>query len=154
MPEHKQLRRLDSVWIATPIYFVTICARDRRPIFARPDVVEIFRREWIEARQRHGWSVGRYVVMPDHAHFFCSSDQTSTSLSRFVGAFKEWTAKALIAKGAQSPIWQKQFFDHLLRSDDSYAAKWNYVRENPVRAGLVERPEDWPYAGEIEALEM
>ena len=47
------------------------------------------------------------------------------------------------------PIWQRGFFDHLLRSVDSYGQKWNYVRENPVRAGLVAKPEDWPYAGEI-----
>lgn len=48
--------------------------------------------------------------------------------------------------------WQDGFFDHLLRSGESYSEKWNYVRMNPVRAGLVERPEDWPFAGEIEAL--
>ena len=41
------------------------------------------------------------------------------------------------------------FFDHLLRSEESYAQKWDYVRENPVRAQLVERVEDWPYAGEL-----
>ena len=44
---------------------------------------------------------------------------------------------------------QRGFFDHLLRSAESYGQKWNYVRENPVRAGLVEKAEDWPYAGEI-----
>ena len=48
--------------------------------------------------------------------------------------------------------WQDGFFDHLLRSGESYAEKWNYVRMNPVRAGLVARPEDWPYSGEIEKL--
>ncbi len=41
------------------------------------------------------------------------------------------------------------FFDHLLRNDESYAQKWEYVRQNSVRAGLVESPEDWPYQGEI-----
>jgi REP element-mobilizing transposase RayT len=48
--------------------------------------------------------------------------------------------------------WQNGFFDHLLRGGESYAEKWNYVRMNPVRAGLVEQPDDWPFAGEIEAL--
>ena len=41
------------------------------------------------------------------------------------------------------------FFDHVLRSDESYSEKWNYVRNNPVRAGLVQNADDWPYAGEI-----
>jgi serpin B len=48
-----------------------------------------------------------------------------------------------------SSFWQPGFHDHLLRSDESYAAKWDYVFQNPVRAGLVSHAEDWPYAGEI-----
>ena len=93
--------------------------------------------------------------MPDHVHFFCMGDERrdASSLSHSVGAIREWTAKQMVACGARPPIWQKQFFDHLLRSDESYANKWTYVHENPVRAGLVAKAEDWPDAGEIEALE-
>jgi len=47
------------------------------------------------------------------------------------------------------PMFQRDFFDRQLRSSESYDAKWEYVRMNPVRAGLVERPEDWPYQGEM-----
>jgi len=46
-------------------------------------------------------------------------------------------------------LWQPGFFDHLLRNDESYAQKWEYVRQNPVRAGLVKFTEDWPYQGEV-----
>ena len=46
-------------------------------------------------------------------------------------------------------VWQEGFFDHILRSDESYSQKWNYVRENPVRAGFVTSTEEWPYQGEI-----
>ncbi len=49
--------------------------------------------------------------------------------------------------------WQPGFFDHLLRNDESYGEKWNYVRDNPVRAGLVKLAEDWPYAGEIVSID-
>jgi hypothetical protein len=45
--------------------------------------------------------------------------------------------------------WQEGFFDHLLRTNESYSQKWNYVRENPVRDGLVKSAADWPYQGEI-----
>jgi hypothetical protein len=44
---------------------------------------------------------------------------------------------------------EEGFFDHLLRSNESYSQKWNYVRENPLRAGLVKSAADWPYQGEI-----
>jgi putative transposase len=46
-------------------------------------------------------------------------------------------------------LWQPGFFDHILRSNESYGEKGNYVRENPVRAGLVKSGGDWPYQGEI-----
>jgi REP element-mobilizing transposase RayT len=49
----------------------------------------------------------------------------------------------------KTPVWQRRFFDHVLRNEESYAQKWEYVRENPVRAGLVANANDWPYAGEI-----
>ena len=71
----------------------------------------------------------------------------------FVGGLKQWSAKR-IAKSlsVDPPIWQAEFFDHLLRSQESYADKWRYVVENPVRAGLVARSQDWPFAGEIHGL--
>jgi putative transposase len=47
------------------------------------------------------------------------------------------------------PLWQRQFFDHVLRSSESYESKWRYVYENPVR---VDAAEDWPYAGRIAPL--
>ena len=49
-------------------------------------------------------------------------------------------------------VWQKEFFDHVLRSCESYSQKWDYVKENPVRAGLVKKSDDWPFQGEIESL--
>jgi putative transposase len=51
--------------------------------------------------------------------------------------------------GIQKPHWQEGFFDHVLRSHESYSQKWEYVRMNPVRAHLSETLEEWPYQGEI-----
>jgi len=55
---------------------------------------------------------------------------------------------------AHRPLWQSEFFDHVIRSADSYTEKWNYVRENPVRAGLVATANTWPYSGEINLLQF
>ncbi len=57
--------------------------------------------------------------MPDHLHFFCASNETTdaASLSRFIGGFKQWTAKGVLrAIGGPPPLWQREFFDHVLRS--------------------------------------
>ena len=93
--------------------------------------------------------------MPDHIHLFCAaiSDEVSRPLETFVGNFKEWSAKRLHrAFQISLPIWQAEFFDHVLRSNESHAEKWLYVKDNPVRAGLVTRAEDWKFAGEISEL--
>ena len=58
-------------------------------------------------------------------------------------------SKQLLHVRIQKPHWQEDFFDHLLRSHESYAEKWNYSRYNPVRAGLVKTAEQWSYEGEI-----
>jgi putative transposase len=96
--------------------------------------------------------------MPDHVHFFCRPELDAKPLSDFVGFWKSYTSRGIGALGrprstpAATTLWQREFFDHVLRSNESYAEKWNYVRDNPVRDGLVSSADDWPYAGEIETL--
>jgi REP element-mobilizing transposase RayT len=99
----------------------------------------------------YGWAIGSYVIMLDHVHFFCADAESKTSLSKLVGAWKQWTAKEICSKlGFDIPLWQREFFDHLLRSDESYSEKWEYVRQNPVRAGFVEHADDWKFVGHID----
>jgi putative transposase len=50
------------------------------------------------------------------------------------------------------PLWQPEFFDRVLRSSESYEEKWEYVRDNSVRAGLVEMADQWKYQGELTLL--
>jgi putative transposase len=151
MGEH--LRRLERVWIEQPIYFITTCTSKRRPILASSEVADILADESRSARARHGWAIGRYVIMPDHVHFFCSAELGAKPLPQFVQAWKQWTSKRIIrVLGFADGIWQQEFFDHVLRSSESYSEKWNYVKENPVRAGLVTTSDDWPWQGEIESI--
>ncbi|HEV2437829.1 MAG TPA: hypothetical protein VG077_17685 [Verrucomicrobiae bacterium] len=57
-----------------------------------------------------------------------------------------------LATPGRKTIWQLDFWDTQLRRDENYHEKWDYVWRNPVRKGLVAKPEDWPYAGEINIL--
>jgi REP-associated tyrosine transposase len=156
---HEHLRRLNRIWIEPPLYFVTICTKNRQNILTHENAARVLIEEWQNARERHRWAVGRYVIMPDHVHFFCRPERDAKTLSRFVGAWKTWSSREIRKirpqpTAAATALWQREFFDHLLRSSESYAGKWSYVRENPVRAGLVASADDWPYAGEIERLEF
>jgi putative transposase len=149
----KHLRGLERVWIDWPIYFATTCAFHRRSILASEKVAKILTEEWRSAQNRHGWAIGRYVIMPDHVHFFCSAELDAKSLPVFMQAWKQWTSKRIARElSFAGTVWQEEFFDHVLRSTESYSQKWDYVRENPVRAGLVRKSGDWPWYGEIESL--
>jgi len=151
---NSHLRRLSVVWIDQPVYFITTCTIGRRPILANAAAHEILRKELYDLKDRYGWAIGRYTVMPDHVHFFAASFDNgpgaSKSLPTVIGKWKEWTAKRLTTTaGITGPIWQREFFDHLLRSEESRSEKWEYIRKNPERLNLVANADDWPYSGWI-----
>jgi REP-associated tyrosine transposase len=97
--------------------------------------------------------------MPDHGHSFCAPDVSAVSLSQFIGGVETLDESANFhlpqtASAATGPIWQREFSDHVLRSEEGYDQKWNYVRDNPVRAGFVLNASEWSFAGEIDELRL
>ncbi len=152
---HQHLRRLDEIWLDQPIFFVTTCTLSRRRELDNDAMHAICREVWQNCEHRYGWLVGRYVLMPDHAHFFCAPLADGHPMSTFLAKWKEWTSKyAQQRQQVVTPLWQPEFFDRLLRSAESYEEKWMYVVQNPVRAGLVATAEAWPYQGEMNALRL
>lgn len=140
-----------------PLYFITFNTHLRRPLLASPEVHEAFAAYCTRAAD-FDIGVGRYVIMPDHVHLFVRFGLAAEAtlgawikgLKRTLDAvLRDQAAPLALREQQQRSFWQPGFHDHLLRSDESYGEKWNYVWENPVRAGLVTRAEDWPYAGEI-----
>lgn len=151
--EYTHLKRLDRIWINNPIFFITTCTDNRRDILANSQSASILIREWKSAKERHDWHVGRYVIMPNHVHFFCAPGNEAKDLSLFMKFWKEWTSKRIRKLSSiDGNIWQSEFFDHLLCNEESYAQKWDYILNNSVRAGLVKNANEWPWQGEIEIL--
>jgi len=90
-----------------------------------------------------------YVIMPDHIHFFCSPTDIDLAIEPWITFWKREFRRTL---GADAPRLQIDSFHHRLRGEESYSEKWEYVRENPVRAGLASKAEDWPYQGVLNEL--
>ncbi len=130
-----------------PLFFVTFSTHKRRSLLANEEVHQIFV-TYCARGLSLGAGVGRYVLMPDHIHLFVrlSSD---LSLSQWVRNLKRGISRGILE---HAPHWQEGFFDHLLRGKDSYSQKWEYVRQNPVRAGLAASYDNWLYQGEIVRL--
>lgn len=143
----KRPPRLKIIYNDAPLYFVTFCTHDRRPLLAFESVHQEFRKAG-ERISLSGNAVGRYVIMPDHIHVFLRIGADG-SLGLTVKCLREAISKHLRRSNPSLRVWQPGFFDHLMRSGESYTEKWLYVRNNPVRAGLCDNADKWPYQGEI-----
>jgi REP element-mobilizing transposase RayT len=84
--------------------------------------------------------------MPDHLHVILKAAD-SLNLGLWIFHLKHWLSRT---RGIN---FQENFFDHRLRTSNSAVEKWNYINMNPVRAGLVKCPEDWPYRYTISDFE-
>lgn len=182
-PLQPRLKRLERLFTSRPLYFVTACTEDRKPILAHAKVHDDFRK-FCEAGLTRGIFVGKYVLMPDHLHLFVTfgdeyesalvesrlnrqsqtdatkdgavaavCDRRLSPLSQWMKSLKNALSKTFRGQNIPAPHWQKGFFDHVMRSEESYSEKWLYVAENPVRKKLAARLEDWPYQGEIYPLQ-
>jgi len=140
--------RLGLIYISEPLYFVTFATRDRRRIPSLHAAQLALEQYACCAIAKFNVALGRYVIMPDHVHLFVRGDRNFT-LSSWIGGLKRAISVALKSQR----LWQPGFFDHILRSEESYADKWNYVCDNPVRAGLVKDSDDWLYQGEIVVID-
>jgi len=153
------------------LVFVTLTVHPRGPFLANAPFRSAFLGACADA---DAWSVGQYVIMPDHVHLFCSPAKwPRVGIERWSGYLKERITKRLNAamegeaapsrppeRGSVQPRppgerpwrWQSDCWDTQMRSGEHYHEKWEYVRRNPVRAGFVSQPEDWPWQGEINVL--
>jgi putative transposase len=132
-----------------PLYFVTFCTKDRARELANDSMHSVFV-EYGRRGVERKIALGRYVIMPDHVHLFIRGS-IDFNLGLWVRGLKRVVAAA--GCGGRVPLWQHGFFDHIIRNSESYSQKWDYVRLNPVRAGLVQRADEWPFQGELVAIE-
>ena len=130
------------------IIFLTVCAQDRKPILAKPETANLIRSSWERAAS---WIVGKYVIMPDHIHLFCSPVDTTVSIIRWTRYWKSLCSRKW-PRVEEHPIWQTDCWDTQMRTMENYMFQWQYVAENPVRKGLVSNSEDWPFQGEINSF--
>ena len=139
-----------TVGFQSIIVFLTVCTRLRKALLANDQAEQLIIESWQAA---NFWRVGRYVIMPDHIHLFCAPNLFPPQpLKKWIAYWKNYVTRAWPDR-AQVPIWQREFWDRQLRRSESYAQKWDYVVNNPVRHGYVSRAEDWPYQGELNVLE-
>ncbi len=154
MLEHSRLPHLRP-FAKQPIVYLTVVTDDRRPVLDCQPAFNTLTGIWQHSPTLDGWSVGDYLLMPDHVHLFARAAIDAKPLADWIGTWKSLSTRRLKAQlGLKSSLWQSDYFDRFLRTSDSYSEKWNYVAMNPVRKGLCSRPEDWPWKGRLVELKF
>jgi putative transposase len=125
-------------------YFITICCQQRGVNqLCNKETAAILSKTARIYHDQARWHLTLLLLMPDHLHALVGIGG-ETSLSGLIRSYKRITSKLA------NLCWQRNFFDHRLRHSESSAQKFDYICQNPVRAGLIDSAETWPYAFRLE----
>jgi putative transposase len=143
LPERKSNRLARSRYLGRNIYFVTVCCDGRRRVFCDSLTASSIVRNLKTVSESNSFLVHGYCVMPDHVHAVVEGARDESDLNEFVRVFKQVTAFHYKKEHGEQ-LWQKGYYDHVLRASDSLDAVLWYVWLNPVRAGLCMDARSYP----------
>jgi len=128
---------------AGELHFVTFSCYRRLPLLASAQAKRWLEQALEQARRQYGFYVTGYVIMPEHVHLLVSEPERST-LARALQALKQSVARRLI--GEREHFWQARYYDFNVWTARKRIEKLRYMHRNPVKRGLVEKPEHWPWS--------
>ena len=151
MFHHKNIRLQRFNYVGRRCYFITLCCFERHPVFANPGrrtwLLDIFRAESVA----RFFAIHAYCIMPDHFHFLVKGQEVSSDLLEFVKSLKIKSSRLYQSETSQV-LWQKKFFDHILRGHESPESVAWYTWLNPVRKGLSAAIGEYPFAASFTEL--
>lgn len=124
-------------------HFITFTCYHRLPYLNDDHSRTIFEQTLEQTRQRHHFDIYGYVLMPEHVHLLLS-EPPETKLEDIFRILKTQTSKQL--KGDREHFWQRRYYDLNVFTRPKFIEKLRYIHRNPVKRGLVENPEDWPWS--------
>ncbi|MDP2681543.1 MAG: transposase [Deltaproteobacteria bacterium] len=128
-------------------YFITICTNFKNQYFVEKETVEAVLSLLKGCASDYRFKIFAYCFMPDHLHILLQGEEDS-SLKEFMRIFKqktEWCFK----KNRQKALWQKSYYDHVVRKDEAIEGISRYILGNPVRKGMVNDFRDYPFSGSM-----
>lgn len=147
----------------TSCYYLTSVAKDRLPIFRTDTIKQIVCGAMNEARRSGNILILAYVIMPDHEHLITDSNRDIADVLRFINGISarrvinylkqnghtaslEKLRQAEKKNGYKYSVWQHHPDAFSIIGEETFRQKLNYIHQNPVRAGLVEHPDDYLYS--------
>jgi putative transposase len=141
------------------VHCITFSCYRRRPNLVRKESCTTFVAALERVRRDYALCIYGYVVMPEHVHLLLNEPERNT-LAQAIKSLKQGVARRLALRAADS-FWQARYYDFNVWSDKKFVQKLRYIHRNPVKRGLVERPEEWEWSsfrhyasGETGAVEI
>ena len=128
---------------ARDLHFVTFSCYHRQPLLHSARAKRMFELALEQTRRQYGFWVTGYVIMPEHVHLLMSEPDRAT-LAVALQALKQSMARRLI--GNQEHFWQARYYDFNVYTRKKRVEKLRYMHRNPVKRGLVQEPQDWPWS--------
>jgi putative transposase len=145
LPTRKTIRLAPNVYQGPAAFSVTISTAGHREIFRNRRSVSLCVTALMETATGHAMEVLAYCFMPDHLHLLLQAKE-GANLIRFMKAFKQVAAYRHL-RTLKRPLWQKGYYDHVLRWEEDVRVVAQYIFQNPLRAGLVSSPSEYPFVG-------
>ena len=139
---------------ANRVTFITICACRGHAPFTKDALNRMIVNTLREEQERQNCAVFTYCLMPNHLHYLVSPKQDGISILIFTDQFKGKTTNRSWQQGWRGRLWQPRSYDHIVRAEEDLRAIAKYILNNPVRQGLVTRPEDWLWSGHLMPLPL
>ncbi len=136
-------------------YFFTLVTYDRNPTLATLNNVEKLRSAIAEVRKRMPFHIDAMAIMPDHLHCIWrlpeNDDNYPVRWTQIKRRFSMSLSPVEVISGSRTmkrerAIWQRRYWEHLIRDEEDWRRHMDYIHYNPVKHGLVARVHDWPYS--------
>ena len=127
-------------------YFLTFCTHSRQGVLVTQERVDLVLLQIERSADEEQFAIIAYAFMPDHVHLLIEGLCESSECRRFISRAKQFSGYHY-ANQFGHRLWQRYGFERVLRNDEVTLVVAKYILENPVRAGLVSRVEDYPFAG-------
>jgi REP-associated tyrosine transposase len=127
-------------------YFLTFCTFERNSYFVNSENVGLVLNQILRAGAQYQFAVIAYCFMPDHVHLFVEGTREDADLKTFIARAKQYSG-FYFRRQTRNSLWQRYGFERMVREDDDTPSAIRYVIGNPVRAGLVQTPMDYPFWG-------
>ena len=135
-------------YVPNAIYFIVAVTKDRQRLFADSAHVDLLFTIVGEVRQRKPFDLLAYSVIPDHANLLLKPTGKANISRIMLSIQRSFTLrfKALYGITDSLSLWQRRFWDHIIRDEEDLRRHFDYVHYNPVKHGQVSRPEDYPHS--------